>query len=114
MGRPIAEETFIHFDFYTCDDCRRLITNPELRKAVGVGGTGRPCPCGGCKVRPANLRFWQWIYPRVWSFAATRVKALGWRGLWTNLQADVRRWRGEPDPEPFPSAPPPMPPVNSL
>lgn len=95
MARQTLQETFVQFDFYRCDKCFRLITNPELHRALGVTGTGKPCPCGALKLRPTNMHWWEWVYPRVWSFAATRIRELGAAGLWRNLKADIARWNGE-------------------
>ena len=70
-----------HFDFYRCDRCGRLCTQPEMMRALGREGTGHVCPCGGLKYRPTNLRWFERSYPRVWTFAWQRAHDLGWLEL---------------------------------
>jgi hypothetical protein len=86
----------VPYDFYRCGKCGRLVTQPEMQRAVGVGGTGRACPCGSLRYSPINLPWWGLLLPRVWHFALARVRALGWAGLCAQARVDlVRRLLGE-------------------
>ena len=62
------------FDFYACYKCGRLLTAIELVRALHRNG--QPCPCGCQKIMPADLRWWQWMYPRVLYFAFLRIRGI--------------------------------------
>jgi hypothetical protein len=87
-------------DFYRCRRCQRLITQPELVRALGPSGVGSACPCGGTTYSPANLTMRSWILPRVWVFAIARLWELGLSGVWANLKDDWRRRTRPPVEEP--------------
>jgi hypothetical protein len=78
LEEAIAEVDRESFDFYRCNRCGRLITKLEEIAAFTPGHPmeGRICPCGSTHYRPANMAWWDWIWPRVWRFAWFR-----WRGL---------------------------------
>lgn len=93
-------------DFYRCDRCRRLVTQPEMVRALGPDGTGSACPCGGVKYRPTNLTARERLLPRVWAFAWARAWELGPAGIGANLRADWARRRGGAIEEPYLPPPP--------
>jgi len=62
------------YDFMRCGKCGRLMTKPEMQKALGNGSTGQPCPCGSQKYLPVNLKWTDWVRPRVWTFAYQRLR----------------------------------------
>jgi DNA-directed RNA polymerase subunit RPC12/RpoP len=65
------------YDFYVCGRCNRLITAPEISRALGVGPKNTyACTCGGRKIMPANLPWYGWLLPRVWTFAIARLRGL--------------------------------------
>lgn len=70
---PLEAMAEVRADFWRCDKCLRLCTKPEMDQALGIGGTGRACPCGSMRYRPANLPWWGWLLPRVWRFAWLRT-----------------------------------------
>lgn len=61
------------YDFYKCDKCGRLITLVEEKRACS---TGKICPCGSPRYRPANMSWWHWFLPRVWIFALLRIRGV--------------------------------------
>lgn len=66
------------YDFMRCEKCGRVVTKPEVLRAIGDGtaaGTGKPCPCGGMKLTPIDLPWWGWLLPRVWVFAWQRIRS---------------------------------------
>lgn len=71
---PVAEEVLASYDFYRCNSCQGLLTNPEVKAALGPEGTGHPCGCGGTHLRPCNLPWWGWAFPKVWVFAVARLR----------------------------------------
>lgn len=62
------------FDFYKCLKCGRVCTQPEMMVALGPGGSGKVCPCGGLRYSPINLPWLAWCLPRVLSFAWKRIR----------------------------------------
>ncbi len=62
------------YDFTRCRTCQRLGTRLELARALAPGGSGLACPCGGLQVSPANLPWYGWLLPRVWTFAVARLR----------------------------------------
>jgi hypothetical protein len=102
-GRAVIGK--VAHDFYRCRRCQRLITQPELVRALGPAGRGSACPCGGTTYTPTNLTWTGRLLPRVWAFAIARIWELGPRGLWANLKADWAR-RTEPSVDER-AAPPP-------
>jgi hypothetical protein len=62
------------YDFMRCGKCGRLMTKPEMQKALGLGSDGRACPCGSLKYLPVNVRWFDWMRPRVLSFAYHRLR----------------------------------------
>ncbi len=84
VGRA-AIGTVAH-DFYRCKRCTRLVTQPEMARAL-LAGRGSACPCGGTSYAPANLTPRDWGLPRVWIFAVARAWEL-WRGEY-RLTKDV-------------------------
>jgi hypothetical protein len=72
-----AEQDITDFDFYKCagtTGCGRIITKPEMEKALAT--TGKPCPCGGQNFSPIDLPWYGWVLPRVWYFAYLRLRGL--------------------------------------
>lgn len=73
------------FDFMRCRKCGRLMTKPEMERAICIGaggtvaGTGLACPCGSLGYLPTNPRGLEWLLPRVVTFAWARVQEIGWR-----------------------------------
>ena len=77
------------FDFMRCEKCGRLVTKPEIVRAL-ENGTGQPCPCGGMKLQPMNLPWWGWLLPRVWAFAWERIRS-------QNIRETLRREPAGPE-----------------
>lgn len=74
-----------NFDFYRCDNCRRVITREEELLAFSNGETlvdenrAQICPCGSKKYkpeRPRRLR-WNWLRPNVIRYTLKLVLARG-------------------------------------
>jgi hypothetical protein len=61
----------VSYDFYRCRQCQRLLTRPEVAARLVDGS---PCACGSLQVQPANLPWWGWFLPRVWTFAIARLR----------------------------------------
>lgn len=68
-----------NYDFMRCSKCGRLITQIEMNRALRGIKDGRACPCGSLKYAPCDMPWYAWCYPRVWTFAWTRVRQIGWR-----------------------------------
>jgi hypothetical protein len=67
----------VPYDFFLCQKCHRLITAVEMAESMGVNPVRKSaCPCGGGKIAPANMRWYHWFLPRVWTFAVARVRGL--------------------------------------
>lgn len=66
------------FDFYRCYKCKRLITRVEEIRAFSKQSKnpGAVCACGSPKYSPANMRWYEWLLPRVWQFAYLRLKGV--------------------------------------
>jgi hypothetical protein len=66
------------FDFYRCYKCGRLITRIEEIKAFhNVNGKNCVvCPCGSPRYSPSNIKWNEWLLPRVWVFAYYRIRGL--------------------------------------
>lgn len=57
-----------------CRGCGRLLTKLEI---LDVFAGKRPiplCPCGKNSFSPANLRWYEWSYPRVWKLAVAQLR----------------------------------------
>lgn len=61
------------YDFYRCQRCQRLVTAPQLARALQRTDKLEICPCGGLKISPTNPLWWELFLPRVLSFAWTRA-----------------------------------------
>lgn len=84
----MAETHGVDGDFYRCKDCRRLLTQPELRRRFATLGRGGLCPACGCLMFvETNPRWYEYAYPRVVAFALARCRELGLRGLLANARA---------------------------
>lgn len=65
------------YDFYRCQRCQRLITAPQLARALAATKALRICPCGGLKFSPTNPLWWELCFlPRVWTFAWARAREI--------------------------------------
>lgn len=75
-GRTDPELGECTYDFYRCQRCQRLITAPQLARALAVqpDGTFRVCPCGGLKFSPTWPIWYEFLYPRVLTFAWQRIR----------------------------------------
>lgn len=65
------------YDFYRCQRCQRLITQPQLKRALthtSVDGL-RICPCGALKFSPTNPIWYEFLLPRAIAFAWARIRA---------------------------------------
>lgn len=68
-GKPLPTSAAdqVEFDFFRCHNgCGRLITRPEMIERLEVG---RSCSCGGLLVRPCNMSWYHWLFPRVLRYA---------------------------------------------
>lgn len=62
------------YDFYRCQRCQRLVTAPQLARALQRTDKLEICPCGGLKISPTNPLWWELCFlPRVWVFAWQRA-----------------------------------------
>lgn len=66
------------YDFYRCHKCNRLITRIEEIRAFtsGTDNYGHICPCGSEKYLPTNLKWYEWLIPRVLQFAYFRIRGI--------------------------------------
>jgi len=63
------------YDFYRCQRCQRLITAPQLARALTpTDGVLRICPCRGLKFSPTWPIWYEFLLPRVLAFAWTRIR----------------------------------------
>jgi hypothetical protein len=83
-------------DFYRCYRCYRLITLPQMVRALERQDQLAICPCGGAKFQTSHPLWYEWALPRVLAFAWQRAGDLGWAGLVENARADWQRWRTKP------------------
>lgn len=86
-GRHDAELGDHAYDFYRCQRCQRLITQPEMRRAMRATKLLRVCPCGALKFSPTNPLWYEYLLPRVLVFAWFRARALRLSGIVANLKA---------------------------
>lgn len=64
----------VRADFWRCYNCKRLITKPEMDRALGVDGTGIACPCQSSRYTPANVPWYGFLIPRVLRFGFDRLR----------------------------------------
>ena len=64
------------YDFYRCHSCKRLLTRLEEITAYSKESKfpGKICTCGATKYTPTNLKWFEWVYPRVLLFAYYRIR----------------------------------------
>lgn len=61
------------YDFYRCERCTGLITQPQMVRGLANATAIDVCPCGGLNFRPTNPRGLEYLLPRVIAFAWTRL-----------------------------------------
>jgi hypothetical protein len=66
------------FDFYRCYKCGRLITRIEEIRGFYNAEEKKCsiCPCGSARYSPANLKWYNWLLPRVWVLAYYRIRGM--------------------------------------
>lgn len=82
-SKELGEHTY---DFYRCERCTALVTEPQMIRGLANASKIDVCPCGGLQFRPTNPRPIEYLLPRVLVFALQRARALGARGLLANLR----------------------------
>lgn len=63
------------YDFLRCLKCNRLCTRLEESRGLGVGKTGRICPCGGLKYSPTDATWRDYEQVQVIQFARSEFGA---------------------------------------
>lgn len=97
MALSSVESLGDEFEFYKCLRCLRIVTQTEMRAAIGKTGSGCACPCGGRKYSPVQVTWRDYVLPQVIQFARHKLGETADQDLQRDLW-DEARTEGLTDP----------------